>query len=68
MSNVSERPFTIRRLSVLLGIHPWTIRRLERRGVLPAAPRKILTRERYWYPSDLPELRRRLDDWRTRIA
>jgi DNA-binding transcriptional MerR regulator len=59
-----ERPFTIRRLTTLLGVPPWTLRRLERRGVLPRAPRKILSGERYWYPSEVPELRRKLEDWR----
>jgi len=65
---IKERPFTSRRLAILVGVPPWTIRRLERRGVLPCAPRKFLSRERYWYPSDLPELRRRLDEWKERAA
>ena len=68
MSSTLQRPFTIRRLSALVGVPPWTIRRLERRGVLPTASRKLLSRERYWYASDLPEIERRLNDWRTRTA
>ena len=65
---IEERPFTIRYLTALLDIKPWTLRRLERRGVLPEASRKLRSRERYWYPSDVPELRRRLDEWKKEDA
>jgi DNA-binding transcriptional MerR regulator len=42
----------------------WTVRRLERRGVLPCARRTSLSNERYWLAADVPELRRRVQAWR----
>jgi len=56
-----ERPLTVSNVAVELGLPgPWTVRRLEARGVLPLPRRAILSRDRYYMPDDVEAMRARL--------
>jgi DNA-binding transcriptional MerR regulator len=47
---------------------PWTLRRLEGRGVIPPARRSALSQERYFLSEELPKLRRLIDLDRRRAS
>lgn len=68
-----KRPLTVTEAAEALGLPGRTpearaqaLRRMEARGVLPLARRTLVNRERYYVPAEIPMLRRKVQEWRTR--
>jgi DNA-binding transcriptional MerR regulator len=49
---------TVGKLGAVLGLHPDTIRRYEREGLIPAARRSPLNGYRFWTEEDIEGIRR----------
>lgn len=64
LAELSGRPFTVGEVADLHGLPgPWTVRRLEKRGVLPPARRSLARGDRFYDPSDVAEIiKRRLEE------
>jgi DNA-binding transcriptional MerR regulator len=61
LAEISGRPFTVGEVADLHGLPgPWTVRRLEQRGVLPQPRRTLVNRERVYDAETVAELRRRI--------
>jgi DNA-binding transcriptional MerR regulator len=55
-----DGPLTIGAMAELIGVvpGPWTLRRLEARGVIPQARRSLARGDRYYIASEAKDLRR----------
>lgn len=60
-----EGPLTVGQAAKILGVHPQTLRRLEKRGVVPPARRSLVHGDRLYDPKSL-ELMRRLAELEVR--
>ena len=61
MAEVSGRPFTVSEVADLLGLPgAWTLRRLEKRGVVPSVRRSLAHGDRFYPPEDVAAMRRAL--------
>jgi DNA-binding transcriptional MerR regulator len=57
---LEDRPLTVTAMAKLVGIvpGPWTLRRMESRGVIPPAKRSLARGDRYYDPGDADRIRR----------
>ena len=49
--------YTVRDVAQFVGLNPWTLRRLERLGRIPAPPRDAISGWRYYTDHDLEQVR-----------
>jgi hypothetical protein len=54
---------TIGKLAALLGLHPDTIRKYERQGIIPVANRSPLNGYRVWSEEDVEAIRQAVFGW-----
>ncbi len=63
--------YTVQDAAALVGVGPWTLRRLERLGRIPSPPRDGISGWRYYSDTDVEQLREALNhlaDERTLVA
>lgn len=49
--------YTVQDAAALVGVNPWTLRRLERLGRIPTPPRDAISGWRYYTYDDVEQLR-----------